>query len=70
MPSISAHTSDVNTPEATETFSDIISITDSNIEDLTSTQLHELKLLRATTIALLEKNHSYRKQIVQLQRNS
>ena len=51
-PSISIHSDDVDSKEVTETFSEMLLFRDSNIDDLTDAQTHELKRLRASDNAL------------------
>lgn len=58
-PSVSIHPSDIDSNEATETFSDIIDLAGSKAEDLTNEQTSELKRLRASNIGLKEKMLQY-----------
>jgi hypothetical protein len=62
------HGSDVNSNEITETFSEMLKFGDTEIDDLTDAQTFELKRLRATEKALLEKMQAYQFQQVQQQR--
>ena len=60
QPSISIHGSDIHSNEVTETFSEMLEFGDTDIDDLTDAQTYELKGLRATEKAFLEKMEYYR----------
>jgi hypothetical protein len=49
----------------TETFSEMLEFAESNIDDLTDAQTHELKCLKANDKALKQKIRSYQQQLVE-----
>lgn len=62
QPSISIHSSEINSNEVTETFSEMLEFGGTGVKDLTEDQTFELKRLRATEKALLDKMEDYRFQ--------
>jgi hypothetical protein len=54
------HTSQINSNEATETFSEMLTFGDTEFGDLDDAQALEMKRLYATNKALLDKMDTYR----------